>query len=694
MNERWPFVRRLLLALVLFCILGQYLAVGLEVVRSNANSSGFDQRSYLNLGLKIRAGKQLTDGNRHPLYPALLALFAQREWAYFTGGKLLSLALGALSLLLVFYLVKQLHGAEVALSVVFLMTLSPTYQRVTSHVMAESLLVGLYFMTWYLTVQGFEKQLVWIGAGAVAALAYLTKGTGQLLAMAFVVTVLLRYRRDIRGIWRGVAGYVVAYGLVAAPLWAHNLAEYGNPLYNYSTTHALWFDTWEDKYARGHLPTILSYLRSHSLTDILERQWRGLGHVIPAWVEAIAPRDSWWCWLALVMLLLTAALLQQRGTARHLRDRRGELLYSGLLLAIFYALFAWYADVYVAQRFFVPLAPLVYLYVTDGLAQVCRTTAGWLRQRVLFRPSLAQALYVLCCLGFALGAVTDKADAFRGVGRDPFAQDRERNAGADALFTWFRDNLPADVNFLWGPSTTLGSWRYEAEHDFEEIPSDVNSWVDLSAYVKEEECTYAIIDSHTYYRRQDLLSSYFTADRDLIGIQAIRPGWALTYVEPGLPCRWCVFQLLDQQPISRPLTLDLGDEIRLLGYDVVRTEVQAGEHVQFTLYWQPSVPVAESYTVFTHLLGPGNVLLSQVDRQPLRGRVPTERWLPGAIYADRFDMALPVGTPPGETRLAVGLYQLATMQRLPVVTADGQRLPEDRVLLPTPIIILPAPEDR
>jgi len=37
-------------------MLAGFMASGLEAVQRNVNSSGFDQRSYLNLGLKIRAG--------------------------------------------------------------------------------------------------------------------------------------------------------------------------------------------------------------------------------------------------------------------------------------------------------------------------------------------------------------------------------------------------------------------------------------------------------------------------------------------------------------------------------------------------------------------------------------------------------------------------------------------------------------
>jgi len=675
------------LAVLLFCALAGFVVSGLDAVRDNANSSVSDQRSYLGLGLKIRAGKKLTDGNRHPLYPALLAIFARREWAYFTGGKLLSLALGALSLLVIFWLTKRLRGAEVALSVLFLLSINPIFRRVTSHVMAESLLVGLFFVAWYLTGRGFSRQSRWIGAGAVAALAYLTKGTGQLLLMAFMLTVILRYGRGIRQAWRGTVGYVVAYSLVAAPLWAYNLAKYGNPLHSFSITHAMWFDTWEDKYAREQLPTLVSFLRSHGLGHVLARQWQGLSRVLPEWVEAIAPGRSGLWLLAFVMLLLSAALIWRQATGRYLRDHHAELLYSSLLVAIFYLLFAWYVQVDVAARFFVPFAPILYLYVADGGTHLVRGIAGWVQRRGWLGVPMLRGSYLLVCVSLLLGLATGKADAFRALGSDPFAQDRACNAEADALFAWFQANLPPDIDFLWGPSTTLGSWRYGAEYGFEEIPSDVDAWSDVAAYVSEEECSYAIIDIHTVHRRHELLSPCFTAGEGWVHVQAIPSDWALTYAQPGLPCRWCVFQLLDQQPISHPLSLTLGEQIRLLGYDVVHRRVHAGGRLKFTLYWQPLVPISEDYTVFTHLLGLENALLAQLDRQPLQGRVPTTYWLPGAIYADRFDMRLPPNIPPGEAQLEVGLYQLTTMERLPVVTSDGQRLPDDRVLLPSLIII-------
>jgi hypothetical protein len=38
---------------------------GIVAVEQNTNPSGYDQRSYLRLGLNIVEGRDLTDGKRH-----------------------------------------------------------------------------------------------------------------------------------------------------------------------------------------------------------------------------------------------------------------------------------------------------------------------------------------------------------------------------------------------------------------------------------------------------------------------------------------------------------------------------------------------------------------------------------------------------------------------------------------------------
>jgi hypothetical protein len=65
-------------------------------------------------------------------------------------------------------------------------------------------------------------------------------------------------------------------------------------------------------------------------------------------------------------------------------------------------------------------------------------------------------------------------------------------------------------------------------------------------------------------------------------------------------------------------------------------------------------------------------LYGQVDTWPVQGSYPTSRWRAGEEVADRHAVALESAAPPGTYRVVVGWYLLGTMERLPVVDAQGQ----------------------
>jgi len=108
--------------------------------------------------------------------------------------------------------------------------------------------------------------------------------------------------------------------------------------------------------------------------------------------------------------------------------------------------------------------------------------------------------------------------------------------------------------------------------------------------------------------------------------------------------------------------------------------------VTLVLYWQALAPLERDYTVFTHLLGGYNPatdgpLWAGHDSQPNGGHYPTTAWQPGQVVLDRHPLLVPDEAPPGDYQLEVGLYELATMVRLPATDATGQRLPDDAALI-------------
>jgi len=146
-----------------------------------------------------------------------------------------------------------------------------------------------------------------------------------------------------------------------------------------------------------------------------------------------------------------------------------------------------------------------------------------------------------------------------------------------------------------------------------------------------------------------------------------------------------VARLMVPPPMQRPLPspIGLGGKAELLGYDV-QSPVKASEPFELTLYWRALDQMDTSYAVFVHILDERGEIVAQRDVAPADGSRPTTGWLSGEVVADRH--LFPAGKlAPGRYRIAVGMYHPATLQRLEMRTATGERVPDDRFILPEEI---------
>jgi hypothetical protein len=119
--------------------------------------------------------------------------------------------------------------------------------------------------------------------------------------------------------------------------------------------------------------------------------------------------------------------------------------------------------------------------------------------------------------------------------------------------------------------------------------------------------------------------------------------------------------------MEHPLGINLGDRVTLLGYDLERRE---GE-ITLTLHWQARQEMEEDYTVFIHLLDGGEIV-AQGDSQPQGGHYPTSIWDEGEVVIDEHRLTTGELSP-GEYDLWVGIYLLESMERLPVIDAQGEK---------------------
>lgn len=140
-----------------------------------------------------------------------------------------------------------------------------------------------------------------------------------------------------------------------------------------------------------------------------------------------------------------------------------------------------------------------------------------------------------------------------------------------------------------------------------------------------------------------------------------------------------------------PQTAAFGEVARLAGFRLDPPGAPAGQPLRLTLVWEALGAAPADYTVFVHLLDSDDNRLLGSDAQPLGGRYPTGIWTAGERLVDEH--TLPTVTeqgeavPPGRYRLAIGLYDPASGERLPVYLPDGSEDPHQRLLLDATLVI-------
>jgi hypothetical protein len=138
-------------------------------------------------------------------------------------------------------------------------------------------------------------------------------------------------------------------------------------------------------------------------------------------------------------------------------------------------------------------------------------------------------------------------------------------------------------------------------------------------------------------------------------------------------------RLWEPPPHAYPVGARLGEAVELVGYDLDRNRAAPGEPLRLTLIWRALAPQETAYTVFTHLLDEGEQVRGQKDNPPVQGSYPTTLWVPGEVIVDEYEIVVAENAPPGTHAIEVGMYDPATMQRLPVWDPSGAL--GDRVLL-------------
>jgi hypothetical protein len=149
----------------------------------------------------------------------------------------------------------------------------------------------------------------------------------------------------------------------------------------------------------------------------------------------------------------------------------------------------------------------------------------------------------------------------------------------------------------------------------------------------------------------------------LIPFRTITPAYA----------RPTVLTAIDEAQIPQLVHVTYGDQAELIGYALDREAVCPGEALRVTLYWRALARPDQDYSLYIHLVGWNGERVGQRDSYPGGGAYPTRLWQPGDILVDSYLVSIaPTATVPSQCQIEVGLYDRATMKRLPSHDGAGR----------------------
>ena len=131
--------------------------------------------------------------------------------------------------------------------------------------------------------------------------------------------------------------------------------------------------------------------------------------------------------------------------------------------------------------------------------------------------------------------------------------------------------------------------------------------------------------------------------------------------------------LLDEAPPMRfPVDAVFDERIRLLGWTVDREQVEPGDEIKLTFYWEALTEITEPWMIFLHL---EHRQRQTVDHHAIEGALPTNQWPVGKIIQDEVRVTLRSTFAPGELQIYTGFFRGET--RLRVSREGAARLTED-----------------
>ena len=118
----------------------------------------------------------------------------------------------------------------------------------------------------------------------------------------------------------------------------------------------------------------------------------------------------------------------------------------------------------------------------------------------------------------------------------------------------------------------------------------------------------------------------------------------------------------------------------LASYDLPQS-AEVGGALPLQFEWIVTQDVNQSLTQFVHLFHEETDAFINLDQQTFAGMLPTTDWQAGMHEIDQWTPTLPDDMPAGTYRVQMGLFETATVTRLPILDAEGNPIVDSSIVL-------------
>ena len=588
-------------------------------------------------------------------------------------GRLVSVCLGALGVLVMYAAAYQVFRSEVALLVASLIAFQPMFLFLSAAVTNDLAVVaiGTLVVAWtvLLIVQqrGERDYFLW---GILFALAVLTKASAVFLFTLLPIACLTRWHSQGR-LWpaarcacMGVLGFVPLFAVWAAANLQRNLDA---------------FAVSDSLPPLGRIlsvgPSDLAFIQPHLLT-----LWRSFWL---DWSQNETGYTADWFYAAWGIALIVALVGWLRQSYRWKKDGVLPLMHAIWVLPLCLVFIAIKTLMIKGMGFLTPEGRWL-LPVLPSLAWLAAT--GWSRWWPAHRQRKAAVAASLVVVASSLSLVIlflpeiypEGAERFTGVSSIPsdvhrvgLIYNRQVELAGIASTPLVADQR-GEVTLYW---KTL--WPIETNYSVSTllVVPDPDGWrrLDLQRSFPGNGLTPTRgWRPEELYRDQVVFYPHGELDGPttaLITIELFDGSNPVPATIHGKPVEVAIAQEVVVRPgesLVAPAddrvapVVNFGGLFNLVG--LAHTDSDRG--LEVTLWWQAQAETQTSYTVFIHLIDQQGQLIAQADGLPNDGLSPTLIWRTGDVIRDTHEF--PVRALPHSV-LLIGVYDLATLDRLPAV---------------------------